>query len=109
MMDGRMSGYRRPDGRFGIRNHVLILPCSLCASETARFAAENVKGAVYLANQGGCSLSRRDLKVTLEVLAGIAANPNIYGRFWWEMAVRWCRRHCWRMKYGKKPINLWRQ
>ena len=78
-MDGRMSGYRRPDGRFGIRNHVLILPCSLCASETARFAAENVKGAVYLANQGGCSLSRRDLKVTLEVLSGIAANPNIYG------------------------------
>ena len=34
---------------------------------------------MYLANQGGCSLSRRDLKVTLETLSGIAANPNIYG------------------------------
>lgn len=63
----------------GIRNHVLILPCSLCASETARFAADEVKGAVYIANQGGCSLSSRDLQVTLETLSGLAANPNIYG------------------------------
>lgn len=75
----KVKGYRRPDGRFGIRNHVLILPCSLCASETARFAAQNVEGAVYVANQGGCSLSRRDLKVTLETLSGLAANPNVYG------------------------------
>ncbi len=75
----KIKGYWRPDGKFGIRNHVLILPCSLCASETARFAAENVEGAVYLANQGGCSLSKRDLHVTLETLSGIAANPNVYG------------------------------
>ncbi len=74
----KIKGYRRPDGRFGIRNYVLILPCSLCASETARFTAQNVEGAIYLANQGGCSLSKRDLKVTLETLSGIAANPNIY-------------------------------
>ena len=75
----KIKGYWRPDGKFGIRNHVLILPCSLCASETARFAADNVEGAVYMANQGGCSLSKRDLKVTLETLSGVAANPNVYG------------------------------
>lgn len=75
----KIKGYRRPDGKFGIRNHVLILPCSLCASETARFAAEKVEGTVYIANQGGCSLSRRDLHVTLETLSGLAANPNVYG------------------------------
>lgn len=75
----KIKGYWRPDGRFGIRNHVLILPCSLCASETARFAAEAVKGAVYMPNQGGCSLSKRDLQVTLETLSGAAANPNVYG------------------------------
>ena len=74
-----MRGYRRPDGKVGVRNHVLILPCSLCASETARFAAEEVEGAVYVANQGGCSLSHRDLQVTLEALSGLAANPNVYG------------------------------
>lgn len=75
----RIRGYRRPDGKFGIRNHVLILPCSVCAAETARLAAEGQKGVIYLPNQGGCSLSRKDLEVTLETLSGIAANPNIYG------------------------------
>ena len=71
-------GYRRPDGKVGIRNHILILPCSLCASETARFVASMVDGAVYIPNQGGCALVKKDLEITLEVLSGMAANPNVY-------------------------------
>ena len=35
-------GYRRPDGRVGIRNHVLILPTSTCASDTAERIALGV-------------------------------------------------------------------
>ena len=75
----KITGYRRPDGRLGIRNHVLLLPCSLCAAETARFTAENVKGSIYLPNQGGCSLSKKDYEITMDTLSGIAANPNVYG------------------------------
>ena len=75
----KIEGYRRKDGRLGIRNHVLVLPCSVCASETARFVSANVPGTIFLPNQGGCSLSRRDLKTTLETLSGAAANPNVYG------------------------------
>ena len=33
-------GYRRPDGRVGVRNRVLILPASVCASDTARIIAQ---------------------------------------------------------------------
>ena len=73
------KGYRRPDGRVGIRNHVLILPCSLCASVTARFIASQVPGSVYIPNQGGCALSKADLDITIRVLSGFAANPNVYG------------------------------
>ncbi len=75
----KFKGYRRPDGKIGIRNHVLILPCSFCASETARFTASLVNGAVYIPNQGGCALVKKDLEITLEVLSGLAANPNVYG------------------------------
>ena len=103
----KIKGYRRPDGKFGIRNHVLILPCSLCASETARFAAQKTEGAVYVANQGGCSLSRRDLKVTLETLSGLAANPNVYGTVL-EMGVKECRLRYWLKESEKKPANHWR-
>ena len=75
----KFKGYRRPDGKIGIRNHVLILPCSFCASETARFTASLVNGTVYIPNQGGCALVKKDLEITLEVLSGLAANPNVYG------------------------------
>ena len=35
-------GYRRPDGRVGVRNKVLILPASVCASDTTRIIAQQV-------------------------------------------------------------------
>lgn len=75
----KFKGYRRTDGKIGIRNHVLVLPCSLCASETARFIASQVPGAVYIPNQGGCAVSAADLEMTFKVLSGFAANPNVYG------------------------------
>ena len=40
-------GYQRPDGRVGVRNKVLILPASVCASDTARIIAQQVDGAVH--------------------------------------------------------------
>lgn len=72
-------GYRRPDGRVGIRNHVLILPASVCASDTARIVADQVNGAVTFHNQNGCSQVDPDQQLTMDVMAGYAANPNIYG------------------------------
>ena len=41
-------GYRRPDGRVGVRNKVLILPASVCASDTTRIIAQQVMGSVTL-------------------------------------------------------------
>lgn len=72
-------GYRRPDGRVGIRNKVFILPASVCASDTTRIVAGNVKEAVTFNNQNGCSQVDGDQQLTMDVMAGMAANPNVYG------------------------------
>ncbi|MFU0825578.1 UxaA family hydrolase [Clostridium sp.] len=72
-------GYKRPDGRVGVRNHVLILPASVCASDTTRLVASQVQGAVTFNNQNGCSQVAPDQQFTMDVMAGFAANPNIYG------------------------------
>ena len=48
-------GYKRSDGRVGIRNKVLILPASVCASDTTRIIAQQVVGSVTFNNQNGCS------------------------------------------------------
>ena len=72
-------GYRRPDGRVGVRNRVLILPASVCATDTARIIAQQVEGAISFNNQQGCSQVAPDQQFTMDVMAGYAANPNIYG------------------------------
>jgi len=72
-------GYKRPDGKVGVRNHVLILPASVCASDTARIIASQVEGAVTFSNQLGCSQVPKDQQLVMDVMAGYAANPNVYG------------------------------
>lgn len=73
------KGYKRPDGKVGIRNNVLILPASICASDTTRLIANQVQGTVTFNNQNGCSQPPSDLQLTMDIMTGFAANPNIYG------------------------------
>ena len=72
-------GYKRPDGRVGVRNKVLILPASVCASDTTRIISQQVVGSVTFNNQLGCSQVASDQQFTMDVMAGYAANPNVYG------------------------------
>ncbi|MBW1799565.1 MAG: UxaA family hydrolase, partial [Deltaproteobacteria bacterium] len=72
-------GYRREDGKIGIRNHVFILPTVACANETCRIIAENLPDAVSMVNQNGCGEVEISRKDTQKVLAGLAANPNVFG------------------------------
>ncbi len=71
-------GYRRADGTVGIRNHVLVLPTSICASDTTERIARAVEGCVSFHNQNGCSQVNIDQQMTVDTLAGLAANPNIH-------------------------------
>ena len=75
----KFQGYKRSDGKIGIRNHVLILPTVACANETCRVLAENLPGAVSLVNQNGCGEVEGNRKITQTVLSGLAANPNVFG------------------------------
>jgi len=75
----KFKGYKRPDGKVGIRNHVLILPSCGCSSETCRITAAQVTGTVNVINQNGCAQVKGDLEITKQVLAGLAANPNVFG------------------------------
>ena len=75
----KLKGYRRSDGRVGIRNKVLILPTCACSSETCMKVASLVEGTVSFTNQNGCSQTNLDVQYTIDTLVGFAANPNVYG------------------------------
>lgn len=72
-------GYRRKDGRAGIRNHVLILPACACGSESSRIVASQVRGAVNIVFNTGCSDVAANTAMSQKVLTGFACNPNVYG------------------------------
>ncbi|AGA69705.1 altronate dehydratase [Desulfitobacterium dichloroeliminans LMG P-21439] len=70
-------GYRRSDGQFGIRNHLLILPTSVCSTTVAFNIAAQVPGAVAIPNQHGCCQVGADYTQTLRTLIGLGKNPNV--------------------------------
>lgn len=75
----KVWGYRRPDGKFGIRNHVLILPSIVCSTQTAHRITELVQGTVTFVHQHGCAQVGVDYEQTFRTYVGLGKNPNVYG------------------------------
>jgi altronate dehydratase large subunit len=69
------QAYLRPDGRAGIRNHLLVLPSVFCANVAAERIAEAVPGAVALSHPYGCA--QLDADRVADTLASIGAHPNV--------------------------------
>lgn len=72
-------GYRRPDGKVGIRNHVLILPTITCATQAAHQITQLVHGTVSFIHQHGCAQVGVDYDQTFRTYVGMGLNPNVYG------------------------------
>ena len=71
-------GYKRPDGRVGTRNHLLVVPTVICASVVAeRIAAAVGPAAAALPHLAGCGQLGPDMRVTHDTLAAYCAHPNV--------------------------------
>ncbi|WP_270420462.1 UxaA family hydrolase [Acidaminococcus massiliensis] len=73
----KILGYRRENGTFGVRNHLLILPTSVCATDTAEKIAAQVPGAIAVPNQHGCCQIGSDQEQTERTLEGFGKNANV--------------------------------
>ena len=72
-----LSGFRRPDGRHGLRNHMVIIPASVCAGEVSARIAAAVPGSVALVHSNGCCQMGEDYAQTARTLIGMGTNPNV--------------------------------
>ena len=70
-------GYKRPDGKVGVRNHVVIIPSVACANEVCNAIALKVKGTVSIPHQHGCAQLAFDAEQTARTLIGVGKNPNV--------------------------------
>jgi altronate dehydratase large subunit len=72
------QGYRRPDGRAGTRNHVLVIPSVGCSQGCAQSIAQGLKDVAYLPNILGCGQVGEDRDLVKRTLVGFGKNPNIF-------------------------------
>ncbi|MEM3823527.1 MAG: UxaA family hydrolase, partial [Candidatus Bathyarchaeia archaeon] len=73
------SGYERPDGSYGTRNYIAIIPTVICANKVAEEIASKVNGVIALSHSCGCCQIEKDLNQTFRTLVGLGLNSNVYG------------------------------
>lgn len=76
-MSYTFQGYRRPDGKFGARNLVAVIPTTICANDVAQAICRQIQGTIgYFHHQGCCQLPS-DLKRVTEVLIDLGLSANV--------------------------------
>lgn len=76
-MESKFFGYRRENGRVGIRNHVVILPLDDLSNAACEAVANNVKGTLALPHAYGRLQFGEDLDLFFRTLIGVGSNPNV--------------------------------
>ncbi|MDE2288120.1 MAG: UxaA family hydrolase [Burkholderiales bacterium] len=70
-------GYRRENGRVGVRNHVIILPVDDLSNASAEAVANNIKGTMAIPHPYGRLQFGADLELHFRTLIGTGSNPNV--------------------------------
>ena len=73
------EGYRRENGRMGVRNHVIILPVDDLSNAACEAVANNIKGAMAIPHAYGRLQFGADLDLHFRTLIGVGSNPNVAG------------------------------
>jgi (2R)-sulfolactate sulfo-lyase subunit beta len=102
--DLQLTGYRRPDGRFGVRNHVLIIPVDDLSNAAAEAVAHNVKGTMALPHPYGRLQFGADLELTFRTLAGQGRNPNCAAAVVIGIEPKWTDRVVQEIARTGKPV-----
>ena len=70
-------GYRRDNGRVGVRNHVIILPVDDISNAAVEAVGNNIKGTLALPHAYGRLQFGQDLDLHFRTMIGTGANPNV--------------------------------
>jgi len=71
------EGWRRENGRMGVRNHVLILPVDDISNAAAEGVARNIQGTLAIPHAYGRLQFGADLDLHFRTIIGTGCNPNV--------------------------------
>src|SRR5690242_16402491 len=71
------NGYRRENGKVGVRNHVAILPLDDLSNAVCQAVENNIKGTLALPHAYGRLQFGPDLELFFRTIIGTGCNPNV--------------------------------
>ncbi len=79
LKNASFEGWRRENGRMGVRNHVIILPVDDLSNAACEAVAHNIKGCMAIPHAYGRLQFGYDLELHFRTLIGTGCNPNVAG------------------------------
>src|SRR3981189_3092089 len=101
----KFFGYRRENGRVGIRNHVVILPLDDLSNAAAEAVANNIKGTLALPHAYGGLPCREAPDLPFRTLIGTGSNPNVAACVGIGIEDGWTQRVVDGLAKTGKPVN----
>jgi altronate dehydratase large subunit len=71
------KGYKRQDGRYGVRNHVLVLSSVSCANGVVDALGRIFPDVVTVRHAYGCGYGPDDFATSFNMLSGLVNHPNV--------------------------------
>src|SRR6185436_10798590 len=98
-------GYKRENGRVGVRNHVVILPVDDLSNAACEAVANNIKGTMAIPHLYGRLQFGADLDLHFRTLIGTGANPNVAAVVVIGIEEQWTRRVVDGIAATGKPVS----
>ncbi|CAN1538248.1 UxaA Altronate dehydratase [Burkholderiaceae bacterium] len=105
LKDATFMGYRRENGRMGIRNHVIILPLDDLSNAACEAVANNIKGTIAIPHPYGRLQFGADLELHFRTLIGAGCNPNVAGVVVIGIEPQWTGKVVEGIKKSGKPVE----
>lgn len=100
----KFLGYRRENGKVGIRNHVIILPLDDLSNAVSEAVSNNIKGTMALPHPYGRLQFGEDLELLFRTLIGTGTNPNVAAVVVVGIEPEWTNRLVEGIKESGKPV-----
>ena len=98
-------GYKRDDGRVGVRNHVLVLPVDDLSNAACEAVANNIKGTLAIPHPYGRLQFGADLELHFKTLIGTGSNPNVAAVVVIGIEDGWAKRLADGIAASGKPVS----
>ena len=91
-MDDELFGFRRENGRVGVRNHVAVLPVDDISNAACEAVGKVIQGALPLPHAYGRLQFGDDLELHFRTLIGVGSNPNVAAAIVIGIEENWAKR-----------------